>query len=159
MIPRKQLDEQPETNILHISAMPQWFKFTVDHTDLGGVGTSQIITLCTLPIKAWIHAVMWQSSASWTGVSPATVITVSLGDQDDSSRWLAPVNLWTLAGGSLDVEDAIGLTPWCGDLSNTHDLRARFGVDGASEPDMDDITAGEMTFWFLLSSMNDGSAG
>ena len=158
MISRKQLDEQPETNILHISAMPQWFKFIVDHTDLNGVAGNATITLCTLPIKAWVHAVMWESTASWVGTSPATQIQLELGDEDDRDRWLGNTLLWTSGGGSVDVIDGMGVTPWCGDLSNTHDLEAWFAVVGFG-PDLDDITAGEMTFWFLLSSMNGGSAG
>ena len=157
LVIRKQLEKEPETNIAHINAFPQWFKFVVDHTDLNGGGTAATITLCSLPIKSWVHAVHWQTTTSWVGTSPATQIQVELGDEDDRDRWLANTQIWTSGGGSVAIEDAIGLIPWEPDFSNTHDLEAWFGVAGFG-PDLDDITAGEITFWFLLSSMNGGSA-
>jgi len=157
LVIRKQLEKEPETNISHINAFPQWFKFVIDYTDVQTAATTNTITLCTLPIKAWVHAVHWRVTTGWSGTSPATKIEVELGDEDDANRWLDRI-LWESTAETGAIEDAIGLIPWEPDFDNTHDLEAYFLMTGFGA-DLDDITAGEITFWFLLSSMNGGSAG
>jgi len=160
-VARKQLAKLPETNIDYISAVPQWFKFVVDYTELSGISTD--ITLATLPIKSWIHAVHWKVTESFShddswGVGQA--VQVRLGDEDDADRWLTFTEILLEEVDKeipTDIEDAIGLISWEPDFDNDHDLIAGFGTDFQLTGDLDDLDAGEMTFWFLLSSMNEGA--
>jgi len=168
---RKQLHKLPETVIANISAVPQWFKFVVDYTDIQVAATTKTITLCTLPIKSWIHAVAWKTTVSfsqngdWNPSTDGTInLLASLGDEDVTAKWLNAKAVLAVAEGGgetpIDIEDAIGLTPYEPDFDNTHDLEAYFSMLGAEFGDnLDDLDAGEMTYWFLLSSMNEGSAG
>lgn len=164
-VARKQLAKLPETDISNISAVPQWFKFTIDYTDLTSGGLSTNITLCTLPIKSWIHAVHWKVTASFSqdgDWDTDQLLQVWIGDEDDIGRWLSASTVLIKTEGSetpTDIEDGIGLIPWEPDFDNTHDLKAQFGVDGQFVGNLGDLDAGSMDFYFLLSSMNGGSAG
>ena len=168
---RKQLHKLPETVIANISAVPQWFKFVVPYTDIQVAATTKTITLCTLPIKAWIHAVAWKTTVSFSqngdwnpglDTDPITLLT-SLGDEDVTAKWLNAKEVLSVASGggetATNIEDAIGLTPYEPDFDNTHALKAQFGVDAFQTGDLSDLDAGEFTVWFLLSSMNAGAAG
>ena len=154
-IHRKQLRKAPETNDNYLSAMPQWFEALIDYTDVQTAATTNTITLWTLPKKTFIHAVHWKGS-SWNGFSGepgAGGLNLAIGDQDLSTRWLTTLSIHTGgegAGGAF--EDAIGLTPWCGDFLNTHDLEALFTVNKPGTEDLSDLTAGTLSLWFLLSS-------
>ena len=155
---RKQLHKLPETNIDNISAVPQWFKFVVKYTQLSGISTD--VTLATLPIKAWIHAVAWKVTTSFTQAEwkDGQEMQVRLGDEDDNDRWLTFTTILDTFG-ATNIEDAIGLILWEPDFDNDHDLVAGFGTNFEIGGDLDDLGAGEMTFWFLLSSMNEGAVG
>jgi len=164
LVIRKQLEKIPETSIFHINAFPQWFKFVVDFRDINAPATSNVVTLCTLPIKAWIHALHWKVTipfeVSWG--SGTSILNFYLGDQDNKNRWVDGEPLiGTGRGGyvGLSVEDGLGIIPWEPDFDNTHDLKADFFMDpAAGGEDLDRVVGGEITFWFLLSSMNGGVA-
>jgi len=162
---RKQLHKLPETNIAHISAVPQWFKAVVPYTDLTGGGNSIQVTLFAGPIKMWVHAVAWKVTTSFShdgGWDTDQLLQVWVGDEDTIGKWLSASTILTEGDGgevATDIEDAIGLTPYEPDFDNTHALKAQFGVNAFQTGDLSDLDAGEFTVWFLLSSMNEGAAG
>src|SRR5690606_4247358 len=63
----------PLTDIADIAAVPQWFKFTIDYTDVTALGAvaSGSVTYVTIPIKAWIHALWWKA-VGWNADSITT---------------------------------------------------------------------------------------
>jgi len=152
---RKQLDKSTEIEIAYISAMPQWYKFVIDYTDVQTAATTITITLATLPIKTWIHAIHWKGSG-WNGFgSEGPTLLLDIGDEDDADRWLSALAIHTGGGGAGGAfEDGIGFIVWEPDFSNTHDLEAYFSISKPGAFDLDDLTAGTLTIWFLLSSMN-----
>jgi len=151
-IHRKQLRKAPETNDNYLSAMPQWFKVVVDYTDVQTAATTLTLTLLTLPKKTFVHAIQWKATG-WTTTFSGTkkTLAIQIGDEDDTDRWLITTSIWSTGAGTINIEDGIGLTPWCGDLTNTHDLEVQFDGSGDAE-DLTDVTAGTLTIWFLLSS-------
>lgn len=161
-----ELPSDPATDIADISSVARWFKFSVPYTDVQAAATAVEITLASLPIKAWIHAVAWNVSDGFTtgwSAGNGGELEVLLGDEDDSDRWLVATELLVVSrGGYLSVfpEDYIGLTPWMPDSDNTHDLLATFQMNptGGVGEDLDDLTGGQIDFFFLLSSMNGGVA-
>jgi len=163
-VARKQLHKLPETNINNISAVPQWFKFVVGYSGLSS--RTADITLATLPIKSWIEGVHWKVTtgfAAGDAWSSGAKLQVRLGDTNNSSRWLTFTTILEEGESGevqTNIEDAIGLILWEPSFSGTVDLIMRFGMaDGdAFNDELDDLTAGEITFWFLLSSMNEGAA-
>ena len=153
-IHRKQLRKAPETLDEYLSAMPQWFEALVDYTDVQAATTAKEITLWTLPKKTFIHAVHWKGSgwnSSWAGAGES--LNVQIGDQDDSDRWLAAWIIHNGGGGAGGAfEEGIGLTPWCGDFTNTHDLEVLFTIGKPGSHLLSGLTAGTLSLWFLLSS-------
>jgi len=161
-IQRKQLNKSPEENINYISAMEQWYEFVVDYTDVQTAATTNTITLATLPAKSWIHAVHWKITTAF-GSSHAyqedgnEQMVISIGDEDNAGRWLDDAEiLFNDEGseGSNIIEDAIGFIPWEPDFDNIHDLEVEFIMNSYGSTDLNDLTAGVLKVWFLLSSMD-----
>lgn len=164
-IDRKQLNKDPETDIDQISAVPQWFKFTIDSTDVQVAATIKVITLVTLPIKAWIHAIAWETTIDWKAdgwnFDGVERLAIDIGDEDLATKWLDDGRLLYAAGEGSNIsdpqDDYIGLTPYMPDSAAVHAIKVVFVATGmAIGEDLADLSAGEQTLWLLLSSMNSG---
>lgn len=156
LIDRKQLHKTEEIFIEYLSAMPQWYEFHVDYTDVQTDAVTKVVTLVTLPIKSWIHAIAWKGTGWNSTWNPPTSLRLALGDEDLEDRWLNDLTIHSAGGGAgAAFEDGIGLTPWMPDSAATHDLTATFFAARENEgEDLTNLTAGTLDVRFLLSGMD-----
>ena len=160
----------PYTAISSINIAPCWFKKVIDYTDVQTAASSITINTFLLPIKGWIYNIHWKVTTPWAaswaagegGGGPG--LGIEIGDAEDDNRWLTITDLIRDDGkggfDSFEFEDALHGITWEPDFDNTHQLTVDFTADtlGGGE-DLNDLTAGEFTIWYQLSSMNAGVAG
>ena len=163
---------QPGEEVADIGAAPGWIKIDVDYTQVQVAATTKVVTLLTLPIKAWVHAVAWKAPADWVEGGAWTVegekLNVKIADEDDATVFLAAGQL-----GHYDP-DFMGMGAWIPDAiegdsiaslpklysaSVTKKIEATFSITSPGEGDnLNDLTAGTLEVWILVSSMNVGAA-
>ncbi len=151
-------------------AGPCWFRIPVDYTQVRVAATTKVVTLLTLPIKAWVHAVAWKAPADWTeGFAwneEGEKLNVKIADEDDATVFLAagqighrsgePFPRWT--PDAIEGDSIVNL-PNLYSGSATKKIEATFSISGAGEGDtLNDLTAGTLEVWALGSSMNAGAS-
>ncbi len=157
----------PSDDIADIGAVPCWFKFLVNYTQVQVAATTKVVTLLTLPIKAWVHAVAWKAPADWNAglawSSEGELLRVSIRDEDSADTFLSNGQLGSVGFGwtpsAIEGNALPSSAPKMYSASATKDVEAFFELINPGEgDDLNDLTAGTLEVWLLLSSMNGGAA-
>jgi hypothetical protein len=131
----------PSTNIA--TNVPSCTKYTVSETALTTAGTTQDITVVTLPARAKIQGITIEPTTTWAGTS-VSGLTVSLGLSGNTTAYTSAYSLITgstgvVPGNTVFQDDG-------GHYSATlasHALLARFTSTGAN---VNAMTAGDVAF-------------
>lgn len=133
-----------------------WVKVTKTHTDFQTAGTTNDISIYTLPAGGVIHAVKLKPATAFAGTGIATYNLNSIGVTGDTGRYYQGVG-----GTGFDlaqtVDDTVG-DLFFGNVTNPRgdidDHAAGEGVRAFVEStgaDLDQSTAGSLTFWLYVS--------
>lgn len=77
-----------------------WTSYTVAYSDLAAAGTSNSITLASLPAKTVLHAVVIKHSASFTG-GTITNYTLSVGVTGTTDKYASAFNVFQAPGNTI----------------------------------------------------------
>ena len=130
------------------SSIPQWYHYTVPSTALTTAGTTQQVTLFTLPAQGKIQGITIKHNTAFAGPS-VTAMTVSVGSAGTPAGY-AP---------AFDVFQTVSPTAMYDDGGNasltfaSHPVVAQFTSTGANlgNGTTTSLTAGSVDIWVLWS--------
>lgn len=119
-----------------------WVKYTKTYTDFATNGTSNTVTIFTLPIKGIVHAIAINPTVTFSGGTLA-VYRISLGIGGNTTKYASNANVFTGAtyaalGNNLES------------VSATTDVIATISSVGDN---LDQATQGSVDIYFLVSTL------
>ncbi len=128
-------------------SMPYWTKYTVLYSALSFAGTSNDITLLTLPSKAVVHGVVIKHSVAFSGGS-LTTYTLSVGIVGTLAKYIAAFDVFqAVANGTFGASGAAIPGTMPESLGATTAIR----VAAVGSHNLSTATAGSADIWVQTS--------